>query len=349
MILFVCAIYKQRHFLDGLLMEDETRISGESGSEDTVLEALLAGFDFLRRSQLPSGEFPTFRWRLGSDDRPEYVKTVFITSTVLHCLTRLGHILDTSRMTERAIRFVLDEAENGLWRFFGRSSRIHFDVDTTCSSLASLWENGCRTDYEASAGFLLRYRNRSGAFNTWILDADPPFRKTDNIVDWVVNANVLFFYGLLNWQLPRTENYVICLARSHQLNRRSPYYTSPLAFGYFLSRAYKDGHNLRLAQTASSVEELVFRWGKNVMSSPLYASLSAATLINFGTGNRSPALRDLETILITQLIDFAKLEELPLEPLFDDGPVMRHQTLYGSQSLTMAILLEALAKSLGRR
>ena len=330
-------------------MRHETRLLGESVSEDKVLEALLSGFDFLRRSQLPSGEFPTFRWRLGSDDKPEYVKTVFITSTVLHCLARLGHILDTSRMTEKAIGFVLGEVESGLWRFFGRGSRIHFDLDTTCSSLASLWENSCCADYEASAGFLLRYRNRNGAFNTWILDVDPPFRKKDNIVDCVVNANVLFFYNLLDWKLPKTEDYVIRVATSRRLDGRSPYYTSPLAFGYFLSRAYNDGHNPRLAQAATSIRELVFRWKKDVMSSPLHASLSAATLINFGTESRSPALRNLESVLTNQLIQFAQLEELPLEPLFDDGPIMSHQTLYGSPSLTMAILLETLAKYLGRR
>lgn len=143
--------------------------------KSVILDSLRKDISFLSKSQFRSGEFPTMRWKRNSIKDISYVKTVFTTSFILHSLKHVGRFLNINKISKKAIRFLLNEMENGLWRFYGKGSRIHFDLDTTCCALASLKEHSVDLDYEITATKLLNYRNIQGVFNTWILDVDPSF------------------------------------------------------------------------------------------------------------------------------------------------------------------------------
>jgi hypothetical protein len=306
--------------------------------ERDILDSLGKGFSFLCGSQLKSGEFPIMRWQRGDKDAC-YVKTVFATSFVLHSLRHVGKFLNVDEVSKRAVEFLLGETENSLWRFCGKGSRIHFDLDTTCCVLASLKEYDIDLDYEAIASKLLKYRNAQGVFYTWILNVDPPFEKADNNVDWVVNANVLFFYSLLGWSLPELERYLIRVVETKMFKQRSPYYDSPFCFTYCLTRAYGDGKNLALSLAIPKIKEHILEFMEKPQGDPLDVALASVSLLNCGIEPASSA-HIMKCLLSMQRMDGG----WPAGIFFTQGPYTEHRVVYGSEALTTAIALEAISK-----
>jgi hypothetical protein len=229
--------------------------------------------------------------------------------------------------------------ENGLWRFYGKSSRIHFDLDTTCCVLASLKEYDLDLDYETIATKLLKYRNTQGIFNTWILDVDPPFKKADNNVDWIVNANVLFFYSLLGWNLPEIEQYLIMVVETKMFKQRSPYYDSPFCFIYCLTRTYGDGKNLRLSPAIAKIREYILEVTSKPQGDPLEIALASVSLLNCGIDSTRSEYA-IKYLLGMQRIDGG----WPAGIFFTEGPYTEYRILYGSEALTTAITFEAISK-----
>jgi len=103
-----------------------------------IFDSLRRGFSFLSKTQIKSGEFPIMRWEKKNIKDVSYVKTVFATSFVLHSLKHVRKFLNIDEISRRAIKFLFNEMENGHWRFYGKNSYIHFDLDTTCCVLASV-------------------------------------------------------------------------------------------------------------------------------------------------------------------------------------------------------------------
>jgi hypothetical protein len=305
-----------------------------------IFNSLRKGFSFLSKSQLKSGEFPMMRWEKNNRKDASYVKTVFATSFVLHSLKYVRKFLDIDKISQKAIMFLFNETENDLWRFYGKGSRIHFDLDTSCCALASLKEYDIDLDYETIATKLLKYRNTQGIFNTWILDIDPPFKKVDNNVDWVVNANVLFFYSLLGWNLPEVEQYLIKVVENGIFKERSPYYDSPLCFIYCLTRAYADGNNSTLSPTIPKIRNyLLDIIRNNLLNDPLEKVLAIVGLLNCGVDSTT-ARYVIKHLLRDQRKDGKWLTSI----FFTEGPYTEYRVVYGSEALTTAIALEAISK-----
>lgn len=305
-------------------------------------ESIKKGIEFLVDRQMPSGEFATRRWEKLKVETASYVKSVFITSFVLHSLRYIENLTHVGEISQRAIRFLLNEMEpSGLWRFFGKNSRIHFDVDVACCILASLKEWGVKMNYRSYASLLLKYRNDQGSFYTWILDLNPPFEREDNNIDWVVNANALFFYSLLDYPLPEVEQYLIHIVETGAFQQWSLYYDPPFAFIYCLTRAYADGHNLRLSPAIAKIRDYLLHVKAENKSygDPLENALAAVGLLNCGCETES-------TQPIRHLISIQKEDGgWPIGVLHTGGPTGYH-TAYGSRELTTAIALEALSKYL---
>jgi len=310
--------------------------------EASLKRALEKGIQFLHSRQLPSGEFRTMKWQTSKVDDASYVRSVFITSIVLHSLRHVEKFVQIGKISQQAIEFLLGEMEyEGLWRFHGKKSYIHFDIDTTCCVLATLKEWGIKLDYDTIASGLLRYRNAEGVFNTWILDVDPPFEKKDNNVDWVVNANALFFYSLLNQSLPEVERYLIGVVETETFKQRSPYYESPLGFIYCFSRAYSDGHSSRLKPAIAKIKNylLDIKVEDESYGGPLESALASVGLLNSSEGS-AQSLQAIEYLLNTQLSNGG----WPKGVFFTGGPYMGHHIVFGSEELTTAIALEAISK-----
>lgn len=312
-----------------------------------VVESIRKGIGFLENRQLPSGEFATMRWEKPRVDAASYMKSVFVTSFILHSLRSVKNFTQVDEIGQRAIGFLLGEMEsNGIWRFFGKNSYIHFDVDVICSILASLKEWKIEMDYHSQAPQLLKYRDDQGLFYTWILDRDPPFEKEDNNIDWVVNANVLFFYSLVDWPLPEVEQYLIHIVETGAFQQRSPYYDSPFAFIYCLTRAYADGCNSRLDSAVTKIRDYLLHVKAENKSygDPLENALAAVGLLNCGC----------KTIESTQAIRYLlSIQEedggWPIGVFHTGGPYTEYHIAYGSKELTTAIALEAISKYLKER
>ncbi|MCK4816085.1 hypothetical protein KA005_09955, partial [bacterium] len=303
----------------------------------------------LANRQLPSGEFATRRWEKPKVETASYVKSVFITSFVLHSLRYVENLTQVKEISQRAIGFLLNEMErDGLWRFFGRDSFIHFDVDCTCCILASLKEWRIEIDYHALASLLLKYRDDKGLFYTWILDICPPFEKGDNNIDWVVNANVLFFYSLLDQPLPEVEQYLIRIVETGAFQQRSPYYgslyyDSPFAFIYCLTRAYADGCNSRLSPVVAKVRGYLLHVNAENIScgDHLENALAAVGLLNCGCGITE------STQVVRYLLSIQEEDGgWPMGIFHTGGPYTEYRIAYGSRELTTSIALEAIFKYL---
>ena len=309
-----------------------------------IEESLRKGICFLSDRQLPSGEFATMRWEKPKVEAASYVKSVFVTSFVLHSLREMVNFIQVKEISQQAIKFLLSEMEqNGLWRFFGKNSHIHFDVDDTCCILASLKEWGVRMNYYSQASLLLKYRNNQGLFYTWILDVDPPFEKKDNNIDRVVNANALFFYSLLDRPLPEVEHYLIQVVETDAFQQRSPYYDSPFAFIYCLTRAYADGCNSTLGSAVTGIKDYLLhaKERNKLCGDPLEGALAAVGLLNCG-GKTTESTQAVEYLLSMQEEDGG----WPIGIFHTDGPYTEYRIAYGSRELTTAIALEAVSKYL---
>lgn len=301
-----------------------------------IEESLKNGIDFLSNRQLPSGEFCTMMWKRHKG-HIKYVKSVFVTSFVIHSLSGMTTNL-SKKIGIKATNFLLEEMEqDGFWRFFGKKSYIHIDLDDTCCALASLKEFDIKLDYHSRALSILRYRNDQGLFNTWVLDIDPPFEKKDNDIDWVVNANVLFFYGLLGYSIKPVERYMNHIVDNGMFKQRSLYYHSPFVFLYCLTRAYAEG-NSALYYTTRIKDYLI-----NVKNNRLYRNALDVALVTVSLLNCGSKPEDV-IYLIEHLLNTQEVDGYWPKYTFFDG--FGHTICYGSNEFTTAIALEGLVKYL---
>jgi hypothetical protein len=312
--------------------------------------SLKKGFSFLDSSQLPSGEFQTKQW-IG-DDSCEHalkfqIKSVFITSFVLHSLKIIAKHINVKRSAQKALEFLLSEMEDqGLWRFYGKESKIPFDIDCVCCILAALKEWEIEMDYEKIASRLLRYRNAKNIFNTWILDEDPHFAKINfNNVDWVANANVLFFYSLLGQRLQEVEQYLITFVKTEAFKQRSTFYP-PMSGVYCLTRAYADGKNKGLKPAISKIKEyLTSIEAENNLQDSLYTALATVALQNCYE-RRAPNSQLIEDLMNMQQTDGRWPTGIFFSSVMRGHPEISFK--WGSDELTTAFALEAIAKYFDR-
>jgi hypothetical protein len=200
----------------------------ERVSADFLDRAVGRGLAFLRRSQLPSGEFKVFMstdHALGRDCVAD--SSPFPTALVAYSLGFAGRA-GAGDMLDRAVRFLLAEMEGpGLWRYWTKGHRYHSAIppdldDTACVSYV-LRRHGAR--FPDNTRLVLANRDRAGLFYTWVTPRWPMPRvaafwraslrqwlsplklhyfwrlneSEPSDVDCVVNANVLFYLGDGEW------------------------------------------------------------------------------------------------------------------------------------------------------
>ena len=294
--------------------------------ENTIENVINKGLAFIEKHQLSSGEIPTLRADNINMQNAVYVKTVTITFLVIWALQYLKNFPKAKSIIQRGIDFLLSEKENGMvWKFFGKGSEITPDLDDTASILAVLKENNISIDYEKYAKKLIKIRNENGLFYTWF-----PEKGKGNNVDWVVNANVLYFFQTMGIRIPEVEGYLVEVAKKGLFKKGSLYYHSPYAFGYFVSKLYYE-FNL-LEATRTPLIEFVIDNYKTLNCIDL--ALGAVTLLNFGFKGKELDLM-IKKILNTQMSDGG----------WGVGTIFKHRTkeiYYGSRELTTGVALESL-------
>ncbi len=320
--------------------------------------SISAAIDFLYHSQLPHGEFKTY----ASPDQEmgeqcDFDSSPFVTSLVVYSIGLVGSP-EVQEMTARALDFLQAEMEGpGLWRYWSSRSERHKllppDLDDTCCISFILKRN--HRPVPSNRAILLANRNREGVFHTWLLPRPTsPSRPEDEVdyavnreavllvslsgmvddIDCVANANALLYLGDSD-DTRGVVDYLVDIVHNEKEDGCSNFYPDRLSLYYMLSRAYCDGV-LSLEGVRVPVTDRVVRaQGKDgSFGNELLTALAICTLLNFNSPT-SAIHEAVEYVLNAQREDGS----WPRIPMFL-GPA----PYYGSEDLTTALCVEALAK-----
>ncbi len=342
-----------------------------SGSERTSAGDLdtgvRRGIEFLRRSQLPSGEFKAFMSPDLSLERDcVFDSSPFPAALIAHSLcfadrALVGDILD------KALRFLLSEMEGpGLWRYWTKRHQSHSTIppdldDTACASLVL---RGHRIPFPDNLKLIYANRTREGLFYTWIAARWPPpplpsylrivlgqwrhplrlyyfwklLEPTRHDVDCVVNANVLFYAGESRETRP-VINYLIDVLRRGEEGRCDRWYASPFMFHYAVSRNFHAGIETLGEVRGESVARIVraARPDGSINGGVLDTALSVCALLSWG--DSPPELeRAVRFLLAEQRTDGSWRREV----FYFSGPKRLYG--WGSEELVAGFCLEALLR-----
>jgi hypothetical protein len=314
-----------------------------------IEQAIARGVALLERNQLASGEVPVDAWRPGHSERDP---SVFPTAVAAHSLS---FVPAARAVHARALDFLAAEmSARGLWRHWNRAHPHHAfippDLDDTSCASAALQRAG--RAFPDNRGLLLANRNRRGLFYTWKLTGDQfrhPlatwlfFQRTSAKpfdVDAVVNANVLFYLGDRAETRPVIA-HLLDVLRTDGERDCDKWYERPFVVWYFFSRALR-------AVSADAGDVIASRIEASRPQTALEHALAGCALLDW---NHEP---DVAPLLASQL----ESGGWPRDGLYHGGRARRSATSFapphpdtpwwGSEELTTAFALEALARSAQR-
>ena len=336
-------------------------------SSADVAAAVTRGLEFLRRSQLPSGEFKAY---MSTDNRMEEDCVVdsspFPTALIAYSLG-FADPAAAGGMLEKSLRFFLAEMEGpGLWRYWTRQHQYHSVIppdldDIACVSYV-LRRHG--VEFPPNLGLVFANRDPRGLFYTWLTPRWPmppvpsfwrvvlrqwlsPLKlyyfwklneSAPNDVDCVVNANVLFYVGG-GAGMRAVTDYLADVFRRGQEGCCDKWHLNRFTFHYVVSRNYEAG----VAALGDIREEAVARlvaaanpdgsFGENALET----ALAACALHSWG-GAQGELERAVRHLLAEQLPDGS----WPRAALYYGGPKKYYG--WGSEELTTGFCLEALLR-----
>jgi hypothetical protein len=326
-----------------------------------------AGLDFLRRSQLPSGEFKVYMSTDNSMEKDCVVdSSPFPTALVAYSLG-FADPADAGGMLEKSLRFFLAEMERpGLWRYWTKQHQYHSIIppdldDIACVSYV-LRRHGVA--FPDNLKLIFANRSRAGLFYTWLTPRWPPppvpafwrvvlrqwlspvklyyFWKLNESepddVDCVVNANVLLYAG----DSPETRavvDYLIGIVRRGEEGCCDKWHLNRFTFYYVVSRNFDAGVAALGAARDDAVGRIVAaaKPDGSIGENALETALAACALINWKSS--PPELgRAVRFLLGAQQADGA----WPRAALYYGGPKKYYG--WGSEELTTGFCLEALLR-----
>ena len=333
-------------------------------ADDSAIERAVA---FLRRRQLPYGEFPMM---LGQDRRlssPVFESSPFGTTFVMYALAQLDDP-DVAAMTQRAAAFLRDEMEfGGVWRYHStrqhKHARLPPDLDDTACASYALKLAGVPVPDNAWA--FLGSRDTSERFRTWIVPTrrkrwnpqfviarslgaaqarlrarraavpeseDPRFRVMQidhDDVDPVVNANVVLYLG--ERAETRAAIEFVIHAVLADATPFSIYYGDPLALYYAAARAFRHAAPALGVLREPILERITRLSAARDALTPLQAAFAASALLTFTP--KAPLVRELLRIVRSRQRE-------------DGGwDAYAFYAVWGSEEVTTGFCLEALARS----
>ncbi len=308
-------------------------VCGEVGS------AIDRAIVFLQDRQLAWGEFASYRFGDPALEEPGRLdSSPFVTTFVLHALNFVDHPA-VANVRRRALAFLREEREEpGLWRYWSsrQGTAIDPDLDDTCcaSFILSLHpspDDRLGDNYDR----ILKNRHASGLFKTWLRAPE-----ADNDVDGAVNANVLLYLG------ERAETHAArdIVARAINEDREavaSWYYPDALALYYMVARAYDHGvAGFHICRDAILHKVAARQSIGN--DNALATALGLCTLASFRAPPNAVSDRSLDRLIDAQEADGS----WPRCPFYSGPePPVPHSVWFGSQEMTTALCLEALARS----
>ncbi len=307
----------------------------EEAAATRVRTALSRAVGFLDRQQLPSGELKTYRYSdLAMEANPQLKSTPYGTSYILYSLA-YSDDLRVPSIVSRGSTFLLGEMEApGLWRYFslGNAETLPPDLDDTACAAYVLKDAHDYLLLGLNYRLFLLNRDADGRFRTFLSDGGA------NNVCGLVNANVLLYLG----ERPETLaacDYLVHLTTDGEEGKRTVYGVDDLLFFYVLSRAYFHGvRRLAAARSAASERILARQDGDGGLGgSVLHTAMAVASLLNLGYAEPSILAAAVRYLLDRQNED-GSWPRAAYYIDFDEG-------YYGSEEITTALCIEALARS----
>lgn len=322
---------------------------------------------FLRKQQLPHGEFKTLLAKDRAMTDPVFDSSPFVTSFVLYALSHLERA-SIADIAGRAVSFLREEMEfGGVWRYWSSRQHKHGRLppdldDTSCISYA-LRSMGARVPNNRWA--FRCCREPAGRFQTWLLPRrgglrpwfllarligfcqarlltgkvlpdgpeDPRFRTMHIVrddVDPVVNANVILYLGQSE-ETAAAIQYLIDVVTA-QASPFSLYYEEPLVLYYAVARAHRHAAPGLAVLKDTIIEAVENRRGEDgSFANPLCAAMAVSVLLTY----------DSRPKIARQSIDhIVRMQR-------DDGGWNAHPfyNVWGSEELTTALCIEALCRS----
>jgi hypothetical protein len=347
--------------------------------------AISHALDFLYRSQLPYGEFKTYAARNKQFKNARFDSSPFVTAWVLDCIGH-WHGRRVKIMTTRALRFLRAEMEGpGVWRYWSSRNPTHDalppDLDDTCCISCLLRQH--QLEFPDNRKFILANRNPQGLFYTWLLPRAATSKSIaralqplvspgasalwsiagilDN-VDWVVNANVLYYLGDCAETRAAIAYLVDCVRGKHPQVGVS-FYPDSLTFYYLLSRAYATGvKSLAEIRDVITGRVLTLQNRRGSFGNELLTALAICTLLNFdkhpsATGKiaginviarsalRDEAISDFRPtdIWLQQAVRYLLTQQNKNGAWRRISAFLGPAPYYGSEELTTALCIQALA------
>lgn len=298
--------------------------------------AIRSGLAFLDDSQREDGYFPYFRWPADKPEGPTSMdETPFATACVAYCLTHLGDASEDILGKAKSYLMSLMSAA-GLWRYW-TGGRVDLPPDLDDTSLCSflLRENHPHILFGTNIPAILGCRNDEGVFETWV------GLHWDDICP-VVNANVLLYLGDRPETAGASSYLVEVMAGLRQ--SRSLYYPDEITHLYAVSRALKHGaESLAPAREHIIRRTLTIQLEDGSFGNALHTALACCALLNTGQGD-TDAVDGAVRWLVSHQTDKGSW---PLVRYYQDS---NHgaRLEFGSQALTTAFCLEALAQKAQR-
>jgi|tagenome__1003787_1003787.scaffolds.fasta_scaffold20910782_2 hypothetical protein len=304
-----------------------------------VQEALEGAIFFLERRQLPSGEIPLYRLRLGGNDQWEYDETMSGTAIAAISLTSVSHPTAVT-VRQRALGFLCREMlVPGAWKFWSQDHPNAYwadaDVDDTVLASLALERAHPHIAMGSNLELLLENIDERGRFKTWLRSAD-----SHNDVDPVVNANAVAYVG------PKRDTTIVC----SWLNRLvfneegivSHYYVQSEAFFYALSRAFRRG----VSQLNESRERAICQLAGLRKPDGSYGDVLATAYVLCALRNYQAAEGDETTEVVDWLLEQQTADgSWPLiKACAGPEPPNQPSVWWGSAELTTALVVEALCR-----
>jgi len=308
---------------------------------DDINEAIKSGIDCLTLNQREDGSFPNFVSTSKDLDHARENQSIFPTCLVLASLSGLAHSKDAEKIKNKAAKFLLSQKSDfWSWNYWKRNSSdskttpYPDDLDDTCCAMAALIGHDPKlvsVKAVAKAVNLLAYceSKEGGPYYTWITppDADKGWKD----IDLAVNSNIAFFLSLQEVTL----SSLVALTEKAITSEKyaSPYYHSPLATIYFISRWYKGKKKDKIISYLLNKRLKNHSWGN-----PLETALAVSALINLGCKTES-----VEESLASILENRANGKWMAY-PFVVEKIKGKQKYYSGSAELTTAFCLEALSK-----
>lgn len=309
--------------------------------QNDIDEAIKSGVDYLANNQREDGSFPSFVSASKNFDRSKENQSVFPTCLILSSLNSLPQSMELERIKNKAAKFLLGQKSNfWSWNYWKRNSSdskntpYPDDLDDTCCAVSALIGHNPKfvsTKAIAKVVNLLAYceAQEGGPYCTWL--TPPEADKGWKDIDLAVNSNIAYFLSLQEVALPSLNAMVEKAIASGKYN--SPYYHSPYAVIYFISRWYKGKKKNGIVSYLLKRRLKNHSWGN-----PLDTALAVSALINLGCKKE-----DVEETLSSILNNRIKGKWIAYPFVVEE--IKGKQKYYsGSAELTTAFCLEALSK-----